>query len=344
MRWLVLGLCTGDSFAENVSSVLSAAGQEVRSPPVSRYRPVLTKVVTGARSIAERMSSDFPSRWERWAIAQSRQWHPDVVLAPTGQVSQAGLAELRRSGSGALVAWWGDPPTNMRRMGLASPLWDLILFKDEAAVGKYRLLGLNAHLLHEAMNPLWHRPLATCSSGEVAVAGNCYGFRQSLVSALVARGEDIALYGGPPPAWSLPEIRRLHRRRYIVREEKSKVFGQALACLNSFSVGEGNSLNCRAFEIAGAGGLQVIEHRQAIEACFENGREVLSFRTLEELKAQLDRARRFPAEAVRIREAGARRALAEHTYVHRLNEILALLGLGKHSLPTLALRRDDQPC
>lgn len=344
MRWLLLGLCSGDSFAENVSSTLEAAGHEVRSPPPARYRPVLTKAVTGARSIAERMFRDFPSPWERWAIAQARRWHPDVILAPTAQVSQAGLAELRRTGSGALVAWWGDPPTNMRRMGLAHHAWDLILFKDSAAVDKYRLLGLNAHLLHEAMNPLWHRPLAACSSGEVVVAGNCYGFRQSLVSALIARGEDVALYGGRPPAWSLPEIRRLHRGRYIVREEKSKIFGQGLACLNSFSVAEGNSVNCRAFEIAGAGGLQVIEHRPAIESCFENGKEVLSFRTLEELKSHLDRARRFPADVTRIREAGARRALAEHTYRDRLNAILALLGLGKHSLPVVAFRRNSESC
>jgi spore maturation protein CgeB len=327
MRWLVLGACSGDSFAENVSATLSAAGHEVRTPPLSRYRPVLSKAVFKARSVAERLFRDFPAPWERWAISQARRWHPDIVLAPTVQMSAAGLAELRRAGSAALVAWWGDPPANMGRMGLANSHWDLILFKDSVAVDKYRLLGLNAHLLHEAMNPLWHRPLATRTSGEVVVAGNCYGFRQSLVSTLLATGEDVALYGGPPPAWSLPEIQRVHRRRYIVRKEKSRIFGEALACVNSFSLAEGNSLNCRAFEIAGAGGLQLIEYRPAIENCFEIGKEVLSFRNLDELKAHLDRARRFPADAVRIREAGARRALAEHTYHARLNRVLALLGM-----------------
>ena len=49
------------------------------------------------------------------------------------------------------------------------------------------------------------------------------------------------------------------------------MFGEALACLNSFSPAEGDSLNCRAFEVAGAAGLQLIEDRPAIRECFDPG-------------------------------------------------------------------------
>jgi spore maturation protein CgeB len=117
----------------------------------------------------------------------------------------------------------------------------------------------------------------------------------------------------------------MHTTKYIVREGKSRVFGEALACLNTFQLSEGNSLNCRAFEIAGAGGLQLIEFRPAIQACFEPGKEVLTFSTFEELLAHIERARRDPAAAKSIREAGARRALGEHTYRHRLERMFKLL-------------------
>jgi spore maturation protein CgeB len=215
----------------------------------------------------------------------------------------------------------------MVRLGLASAEWDLILFKDRAAANKYRLLGLNAHVLHEAMNPEWHRPVSGVANGETAIVGNWYGYRQSLVRALVARGVHVGLYGTPPPRWSLPEVRHAHLNRYVVREEKSRVFGEALACLNSFQTAEGDSLNCRAFEVAGAGGLQLIEDRPAISECFVPGKEILPFSSIDEVISLIDRARSDPGWAAEVRAAGARRALASHSYRHRIDAILRLLEL-----------------
>jgi len=91
---------------------------------------------------------------------------------------------------------------------------------------------------------------------------------------------------------------------------------------STFSLAEGDSLNCRAFEVAGAGGLQIIEYRPAIEECFEPGKELLTFTTYDELLEHLDRARSDPEQMKTIRQAGARRALSDHTYRHRLQVIL----------------------
>jgi spore maturation protein CgeB len=107
-----------------------------------------------------------------------------------------------------------------------------------------------------------------------------------------------------------------------MREEKSQVFGEGMACLNTFALAEGNSLNCRAFEIAGAGGLQLLEARPIVTECFEPGKEVLTFTSFEELVAHIDRCRRHPEEARSIRAAAARRALEEHTYRHRIDRLL----------------------
>jgi len=93
--------------------------------------------------------------------------------------------------------------------------------------------------------------------------------------------------------------------------------------LNTFALAEGNSLNRRAVEIAGAGGLQVLEDRPAVTECFEPGKEVLTFTGFEELLDLFERCRNSPSEMESIRAAGAARALAEHTYQHRLERILA---------------------
>jgi len=73
------------------------------------------------------------------------------------------------------------------------------------------------------------------------------------------------------------------------------------------------------------GGWQLIEYRPAISQCFEPERELLIFRTYEELLESIQRARTAPKEMQRIRAAGARRVLAEHTYRHRLEVIFGYM-------------------
>jgi spore maturation protein CgeB len=277
------------------------------------------------RVVRELMIGDRPNRLDRKIINLAKQFRPELLLSLTGPLHPVVLGEIGKIAPGRRVLWWGDPPANSQRWGMLDPGWDAIYVKDRSAVGKLKLAGRNAHLLHEAMNPKWHKPLADQKNESVVVAGNYYAFRQAVVLRLMSDGVSSQLFGPLPPRWAHPEIKRLHTGEYVTREEKSRVFGEGLACLNTFSLAEGDSLNCRAFEIAGAGGLQIIEHRSAIEECFEPSKELLSFQTYEELVEHVDRAKRFPAEMISIRQAGARRALSEHTYRHRLEVILGNL-------------------
>ena len=325
MRIVIPNFATPDSFVENVSHTLRALGHEVWTlPPISR-RLIAAPAVRMAREAASRVIPNRPRFEERWLLKTARRFRPHVVLALTQPLSDDTLATLKRLGVGARVAWWGDPPANMRGMGLLSDGWDYIFLKDRDAVAKFRRVGLNAELLHEAMNPSWHRPMADQRHDRLAVAGNFYGYRQILVLRLMQNGVPVDLYGGRLPRWAAPEIARCHSGRFIVREEKSKVFGAALGCLNSTSLSEGNSLNCRAFEVAGAGGLQFLEYRPALEECFDPGRELLVFHTFDELLELIQWATRDRAGAQAVRHAGAARALAEHTYRHRLTRILDCL-------------------
>ena len=178
-------------------------------------------------------------------------------------------------------------------------------------------------MLNEAMNPRWHKPVATQKNNSIVFIGNYYAFRQAMAVRLMEEGIACELYGPPPPRWADERIKKSHSGRYLTGEEKSRVSAEGLACLNTFHFAEGDSLNMRAFETAGAAALQLIEYRSAIEECFEPGKEILTFRNYDELSDHIERARKHPKEMVPIREAGARRAHAEHTYRHRLEVILA---------------------
>jgi len=297
-------------------------GHDVRTLGHVPYRKYWSLPRYATRVAREMMSGDKPDRIGQKIIKLARDFKPDVILSVTGLLHPLVLEELGRFARGRRVLWWGDPPANSQKWGILDPSWDWIYVKDRAAAKKLRLVGRNAHLLHEAMNPRWHKPVAGQKNGAVVIAGNYYAFRQAIILRLMSDGIDFQLYGSRPPRWANPKIKQLHTGKYVTGEEKSRVFGEGAACLNTFSLAEGDSLNCRAFEIAGAGGLQIIEYRSAIEECFEPGKELLTFQTYDELLHCLSRAKTYPGEMVAIREAGAKRALSHHTYQHRLRVIL----------------------
>jgi spore maturation protein CgeB len=310
-----------DSFTDNVQVTLSDMGHEVRTLGAASYEKGW-KASTYFRRLSSDILGNKPTRVDYTILKLAKEFKPDLILSVTGLVHPLILEELGSIAPGRRVLWWGDPPANSQRWGIVDSGWDFIYVKDRVAEKKLRLVGRNAFLLHEAMNPLWHKPIAGQKNAAVVVAGNYYAFRQAIILRLMGDGIGFELYGSPPPRWAHPEIRKQHKGKYVVAEDKSRVFGEGMACLNTFSLAEGNSLNCRAFEVAGAGGLQIIEYRPAIEECFEPGKEILTFSNYEELMDHIERARKFPNEMIPIRGAGARRAHSEHTYRHRLEVIL----------------------
>lgn len=327
MKVIISNFPIPDSFVDNVTHTLWTMGHEIITPKAI----VGTSRYTAINLVQELSARAFPRRWtasERWAISAAKAaGGADILIWLTKSLRQEVLEEVRRLGVKRCVAWWGDTPANMRGLGLLVSGWDKIFIKDAAAVAKFQAVGLPAELLHEACNPAWHKRMFARIGDEVAVAGSYYGYRQYLVGRLLEFGEPMALYGPKPPRWASSAIKSAHRDRYIVKEDKSRVFGEALACLNSTALSEGNSLNCRAFEIAGACGLQLVEEKPAVIKCFEPGKEVLTYRSVDEICDHLARARREPDWALRIREAGHRRAVAHHTYEERLRYILASVGL-----------------
>lgn len=321
MRFIIPNAAAADSFVDNVATALRQLGHEVFTRPPSSNAWLNSPIRRLGRDAVQKFLPARQTAEERWLLETARSVRPDVVLALTQTLGDESLFSLKQMGI-ARVAWWGDTPANMRGMGLLSDGWDHIFLKDRDGVAKFRRVGLDAELLHEAMNPEWHRPVAEQASDRIVVAGSFYGYRQFLVRRLLAAGVPVEMYGARLPRWVDPEIAAKHTGRFVVREEKSRVFGAALGCLNSTALSEGNSLNCRAFEIAGAGGLQLLEYRPAVEECFDPGRELLVFNSVEELLEQIAWAKADPAGARAIRRAGAARALAHHTYAHRLTRII----------------------
>ncbi|NET36070.1 MAG: glycosyltransferase [Cyanothece sp. SIO1E1] len=321
IRIMIPNFSPADSFVDNVAFTLKKMGHVVLTmPPISNrqfnspYRRIWNQ-------FREKTSRNYLPPQEKWLLKEIDKFKPSLIFTLTQSLSQETLTRIKEKNIQTAV-WWGDPPANMQKQGLLCEGWDKIFIKDKFAAKKLSRLGLPAILLHEAMNPHWHKPISQQKNDRLVFAGSFYEYRHFLVKRLIDNSIPVELYGGRLPIWVDARIKTIHTGKFIVKEEKSLHFGAGLACVNSTNMREGNSMNCRAFEIAGAGGLQIMENREIISECFDPGKEILTFDSFDELLELVTWVKKEPVAAQKVRQAGLKRALNEHTYQHRLTFIL----------------------
>ena len=129
---------------------------------------------------------------------------------------------------------------------------------------------------------------------------------------------DTSAFGGP----------RLLQRDLV------RMFSQSRLSLGFATAGESHRtqkrlthLRLREFEAPMSGALYLTENQPELAEYFEPGQEVLTYSDKDDL---LDKARYFLAhqeEAERIRRAGYLRAIREHTWQHRFQQLFNELGL-----------------
>jgi spore maturation protein CgeB len=189
----------------------------------------------------------------------------------------------------------------------------------------------NFYYLPEACNPRMHRPLNLSEQDrkvygcDVMIAGTLYYYRQEILQQLIQQLDGIRLkIWGSRPDWLVDRLPERYMGRYVYGDDKVRAALGAKICLNTLHYAEVNGLNCRAFELAGCGGFQMVTRVPALSEHFEPDVEVVTFSSVDEL---IEKTRYYlcnPDLAAAIAERGRLRAHRDHTYEHRLTEILRI--------------------
>jgi len=88
-------------------------------------------------------------------------------------------------------------------------------------------------------------------------------------------------------------------------------------------------LHLREFEAPMSGACYCTGYLQELEEFYEPGREIITYRSKEELLDKVSYYLRHPGQAEKIRQAGRERALSEHTYQKRYQSLFKKVGLGE---------------
>ncbi len=321
MRWLiVLPFDRPGHMGLDFAEELTALGHEVRTFAYRRDNALYKNA--GSKAVYQRW---IARRLESAALA----WRPALTLViKGGPFGPDFIDRLRRRVGTRVVNVFPDNPLWMIPFE-AVEAYDLFFTKERYALRSLQQAGLrNLHYLPMYCVPAQHRPVTltdaeqTEYAGAVSFVGSRYPYRERFVREL--RGYALRLWGGGWAAARDPLIRAMVAGGPVWGRAKLCVYSGSTLSLNQHHpMNDIVGVNTRTFELAAAGACQVVDFKEDLATLFKPGEELVTYRDLADLKRQLDYHLAHPDEARAVGANGRRRALAEHTLRHRIEEIVA---------------------
>ncbi len=347
MNILVIGKFYTEGFGLHIAETLAEMGHTVRRfEPGIRSNPIRGQLghrIDQVRAVVHSSTDNLPALRRRhmrplWKVLEKGPL--DAVIVTHDFLWPNEVAELkRRSGAAQIAMWFPDPLSCFGRGFFMNAPYDALFFKDPYIV----------HALGDVLkSPVYYLP--ECFSPEryavpqnevdqnaeyqcdIATAGNFHSWRVAFYKHLSEY--NVKFWGYPAPLWMSPgAVAGMYQGRPVYNQEKVRAFRGAKIVVNNLAYGEIWGLNARAFEAAGAGAFQMVDWRPGLGQLFEDGKELISFRSMADLKQKIDHWLPREAERVAIAEAGMRKAHSEHTYRLRLQLLIDTLSGSERGYP-----------
>jgi spore maturation protein CgeB len=265
--------------------------------------------------------------------AEVERQRPDLLfVCLTGdELDFATLKSLSDSGATTTFNWFCDDHWRFEKFSRRwAPAFNWVATTAACALPKYQQIGYkNVIKTQWACNHFQYRRLDLPLQHDVSFVGRVFGKRPQIIQTLRRAGINVCVRG-----FGWPEGR-------VTQEEMVRVFNQSRINLNFSDAAKQlnwfkrltgrkpppKQIKGRNFEIPGCGGFLLTDSAENLEEYFELGKEVVVFDSTDDL---VDKARYYlnhESERCQIAEAGYHRALREHTYELRFNQLFKVMGL-----------------
>jgi len=258
------------------------------------------------------------------------QHQPDLVIVAGEKVLPTELVDRLRPGrSTRWIQLLGESVRDQAEASQMAMAYHHVFAGSSIVVQGFDRFGVkHAHYLAVGCDPSVHKPLRARGPfrANVVFAGGASARRERFLVELVEFG--LALWG---PGWRKTTLRDYCRGELPSTEDFVRAYAGATVAVNVHRTGaeekngDGAGVNRRTFEIAAIGAPQVVDNRGDLHRHFEDGSEVLVYSTPEELKGQVKRALQEDKYRDRLASGSRQRALRQHTYMHRMSELLELV-------------------
>jgi spore maturation protein CgeB len=266
----------------------------------------------------------FGPVWLRWEIVGPaiERFQPELIVCNAGGLSfRPEVADSLRQSRSLMGIALSDPDVFAPSTSRIARNFDLFLTNAHSCLPAYRALGANAIELPLATNPDFFHPLPGIPelACDVLIIGRAHPDRIAPVRALCGQfrvhiyGEDWDRHDLPsrPPLYDDDLLRALNSARIAV------IFGRTPA---------GHVIaKIAVLDFVAAGALVATEQTPALSRYFEYGREIIGFNNVNDLIESVRYYLDHPDEAEKIRLAGRRRVLEDHTWARLWPRMLAEL-------------------
>ncbi|MCA1957963.1 MAG: glycosyltransferase [Nitrospira sp.] len=308
------------------------------------YRDVRHRLTMQGR-FAEILSLD--------TVARLADDPPDLVLAVAQAPLTAGVLDHVRKKKFLTVMWFVENYRHLtywRQLASGYDYW-FVLQQGDCVEALRKAGAAHVHYLPMAANPQAFYPCSLTETerreygADVSFVGAGYQNRRALLPRWLSPEWTFKLWGNEwEGAADLASVLQRRGSR-IDTETCRKVFNATTINLNLHSYNgpsldpQADFVNPRTFELAACGAFQLTDDRSLLPELFTD-QEVVRFRSPDEVPHLIRRWLHDHEARRAVVEAARRRVLAHHTYRHRMEELLAVIGLRQPDRIGAILRGD----
>lgn len=253
----------------------------------------------------------------------------DAVLVTGPRSFDPEFIERFRGRAGRWLWWCPEAPLDRPGLDQSARAHDAVFtgYNDAAAELSDRT-GRLVRYLPPACDPSVHRPMRSRDRfrANVVFAGRATPRRVELLSELVEFG--IAVWGR---GWRRTSLKEYCRGERVNDADYVKAYAGSSVAVNIHREASGpwqSGCNQRVFELAAMGTAQVVDYRADLERHFMPGRHLLAFDDSRTLRDSVKALLLDPSGAEEMGRRARATALSEHTYMHRMVELLHSAELG----------------
>jgi len=358
LKIMVVGPIYGGSLpvAGYCATALKELGHTVDFVDCSAYRDTffgIDKITTNKmhRNELKVMFGDFVSES---IVARCAEFKPDLIFA----LAQAPLGENSlkkiRDNKIPTAFWFVEDFRVMEYWQRIAHLYDYFFTIQRGQfLERLKRIGVrNPHYLPLAASPEVHKKIEL-TNDEIGIYGSGISFvgagyynRRKFFEGLL--DFDFKIWGNE---WDInsPLCKYIQRSgERIDTEEVVKIFNATKININLHSSTyhnginpHGDFVNPRTFEIAACGGFQLVDYRSELPEFFRIGEEMICFEDLNDLRHKIRYYLDNPEERNEIALRARERVLREHTYEHRMKEMLDFIFKSGYEPPSWIYGKKD---
>lgn len=251
--------------------------------------------------------------------AALRRHRPDLVLSyKGGELGPELVAAVRPLARARWVNWFPDSPHQLELSLRIGAAYDRCFLFDTSMVERHRAAGLPSEFLPLAVDPALWRPLRRAGDAAIPLVfvGTPEPWRDAVLERVADLGLELRGPGRPRGPLFGDRLVRLYSRATVALNIH-QFFGEPPAAGRY-----GTGANQRVFELAAIGCGQLADAKADIARSYDPDREIVLFRTLDEVRERALAMLADPAATAALGARARERTLREHTWRHRLEELL----------------------